>query len=124
MRRDARAITAFGRWRALSTFAISSSCGARTAGNKKAHQPEVNRDRPTIRRTTSLVALAGSSERLNGDADHSANSGLLSSFSPFATMRNASSGNGRWSARASIVSASSHWSNSSGVVRMTGMAFG
>jgi hypothetical protein len=31
-----RAILGFGRWRALYTLAISSSCGARSAGNEKA----------------------------------------------------------------------------------------
>jgi hypothetical protein len=36
MRQDARAIMAFGRWRARSAFAISSSCGARAALNEKA----------------------------------------------------------------------------------------
>ena len=47
-----------------------------------------------------------------------------SSFSPFATILIASSGNGRWSNKASTVSASNQRSNSSGVVRMTRMALG
>ena len=32
MRQDVRTVMAFERWRALWAFAISSSCGARTAG--------------------------------------------------------------------------------------------
>jgi hypothetical protein len=43
MRRDVRAILAFGQWREHWTFAISSSCGARAARNGKALRPEVNR---------------------------------------------------------------------------------
>jgi len=47
-----------------------------------------------------------------------------SSLSPFVTIRNTSSANGRCSASASPVSAASHWSTSAAVVRMTGMALG
>ena len=47
-----------------------------------------------------------------------------SSFSPLATMSSISSGNGRCSFRASTVSPSSQRSNSSDVVRITGIALG
>jgi len=47
-----------------------------------------------------------------------------SSLSPFATIRSTSFGKGRCRASASVVSASSHWSTSAPVVRMTGIAFG
>ncbi len=45
-------------------------------------------------------------------------------FSPLATIRSAWVGRGRCSASASSAGAVSHASHSSGVVRMTGMAFG
>ena len=51
-------------------------------------------------------------------------SGGGSSFSPLATIRRNSSGNGRCNFRASGVSPSSQRSTSSGVVRITGIALG
>ncbi len=47
-----------------------------------------------------------------------------SSFSPSATILSASSRRGRCNVRASIASASSQWSTSSGVVRIAGIALG
>ena len=50
-------------------------------------------------------------------------SAATSSFCPLATTRNASSGKARWSFNASGAEADIHISISSGLVRMTGMAF-
>jgi hypothetical protein len=50
--------------------------------------------------------------------------GAPSALSPFATIRNASSGSGRCSANASFAGAVIQRSTSSWVVRMTGMALG
>ena len=62
MGQDVRIIMAFERWRALWAFAISSSCGARTAGNGKV---------PVRPSAEGVIATNGGPVSTRGDGHHS-----------------------------------------------------